>query len=107
MSGKIKKNKADIFGLHETRMITVTDDWYPCFDNNTICLSISIHKIGKEYRVTLSAFGKDDFGVCMKHASENCGYEHGLYKHWKKYIYDRVPDGVDVNWFYEHGFYHD
>ena len=88
-------------------MITVTDNWYPCFEDNQVCASLSLHKSGKEYAVLFSVFGADDFGVCMKFRSTSCEQSHYVYRSWKRFILDRIPDGVDVEWFYEHGFYCD
>lgn len=107
MSGKPKKRKIDDGYIHEYRMITVTDDWYGCYENNQICVGAGLIKLGKTYHVTLSAHGNDDFGVCMKFSSESYEQAYHIYSHWKKFIYDRIPDGVNVEWFYEHGFYHD
>lgn len=107
MGGKIKKSKAATIDLHECRWITVTDDWHSCFVDNTIGVSLHMFVSGKEYRVIFSAFGNDDFGVCMKFNSTSCEQAHSIFKHWKRFIFDRIPDGVNVEWFYEHGFYHD
>ena len=94
--------------LGESRMVTVTDDWCPCFPDNQVCLSIRAYKgCGRTYYVRVSAFGADDMGVALYYTSSSPEYVYGLYKHWKQWIYDRVPDGVDVGWFYEHGFWMD
>lgn len=107
MSGKIKKSKAAIIDLRESRMVTVTDDWYPCFKDNQIGINLHMYVSGKEYKVIFSAYGYDDFGVCMRFSSTSCEQTHSVFKHWKRFIFDRIPDGVNVEWFYEHGFYHD
>ena len=92
--------------LYESRMVVVTDDWYPCFLDNRVCMAISVHKnFGKKYVVRIAVFGEDDFGVELSYTSEHPNVVYNLYNHWKKYIFDRVPDGVDLKWFYEHGFF--
>lgn len=107
MGGKLNKRKIDDEGMFIYRDVIVTDDWYPCFDGNKAGIALSLNKSGKNYTVIFSAYGADDFGMVMKFNSSSCECAHDVYQHWKKYIYDRVPDGVNVEWFYEHGFYHD
>ena len=107
-SEKIKK-KLDAGGIKEMRMVTVTDDWFPCYSDNqvnvTICVSRGFeHK--DTYYVRISAWGADDTGVEMHYqAGKYCETAYAIYRHWKEYIFDRIPDGVDMKWFYEHGFY--
>lgn len=94
--------------LKASRDVVVTDDWYPCFPDNKVHVYISACKgSGKEYMVRIGVFGADDFGIAMMYRSKYPEEIYGLYNHWKKWIFDRVPDGVDVGWFYEHGFWHD
>ena len=107
MSGKIKKSKVETINLLEHRRVTVTDDWYPCCEGSKIGVNLHMFVSGKEYRVIFSAYGLDDFGVCMRFNSTSYGQAHSVFKHWKRFIFDRIPDGVNVTWFYEHGFYCD
>ena len=107
MSGKIKKSKIETIDMQEIRFVKVTDDWHPCFEDNTIGVSLHLYKSGKEYPVIFSAHGGDDFGVCMRFNSTSCEQSHSIFKLWKTVIFDRIPDGVNVAWFYEHGFYRD
>lgn len=93
--------------LFKARDVVVTDDWYPCFDGNRVHMCLNMFKSGKDYRVIFSVFGEDDFGVCMHFNSTSMDQARYIFNSWKKYIFDRVPDGVNVTWFYEHGFYHD
>ena len=103
----------------ESRTIEVTDDWcnYP---DNKVKLSIILRGIKpypkagedkRKYYVRVMAWGMDDFGVTMDYESTITGdfgrqYAEGVYDFWKEYIYDRVPEGVNREWFYEHGFLH-
>ncbi len=92
--------------LRASRMVTVADNWCPCFPDNQVCLNICAYKgTGRTYYVRISAFGADDMGVELYYTSSYPEEVYGRYNHWKKWIFDRVPDGVDVGWFYEHGFW--
>lgn len=89
----------------ESRMVIVTDDWYPCFDNSTIKLSIMSEKLGEIYYCKIMAWGADDTGVEMEYRSYFHEMVDGIYEHWKEYLYNLIPDGVNRRWFFEHGFY--
>lgn len=88
----------------ETHMVKVTDDWHPCFEGGYVRLKIS-QQFFREYYCVISAWGADDTGVEMQFSSAYPEYVDAIYDRWKKYIFDRVPDGVTREWFYEHGFY--
>lgn len=99
----------------ETRMIEVTDNWYPCFDGNKIELKIYLHWGSKRQHypesgiVKIIAMGADDTYVEMEYTSDGEYSLHRLedrYSHWKRHIFDKVPNGVNKKWFYEHGFMH-
>lgn len=99
----------------EERMVQVTDDWYPCYPNNEVCLSICLGELKpylkapenkRIYTVHLSAWGMDDTGMELDYNSPgHRGCAESVYNLWKKNIFDKVPDGVDRQWFYEHGFW--
>lgn len=107
MSGRLKKSKIEEFNFEATRSIVVTDDWYPCFEDNRVVIALRTLRDGKNFRVRFSAYGADDFAVAMEHRTDSPEYAYSLFKWWKKWIFDRIPDGIDVEWFYEHGFYPD
>lgn len=88
----------------EERMIQVIDDWYPCHEGGFVKLRISQY-FYKEYYCILSAWGADDYGVEMKYSSAYPEYVDAMYDRWHKYIFERVPNGIDKEWFFEHGFY--
>ena len=98
------KEKYDFNQRSEHRLVRVTDDWYPCFEGGYVLLHISQHFF-KEHYVKITAWGADDTGVEMEFTSHSKDAVDSIYDHWKEYIFDRVPDGVDREWFYEHGFY--
>ena len=88
----------------EDRMVKVIDDWHPCHDGGCVKLSI-IQLFYKDYYCKVCAWGADDTGVEMEYHSPFPEYVDAMYERWKKYIFDRVPDGITREWFYEHGFY--
>ena len=88
----------------EERMVKVTDDWYPCYDGGLVKLSI-LQNFFKEYYCIISVWGADDYGLEMQYSSAYPECVDAMYERWKKYIFDRVPDNVDKEWFFEHGFY--
>lgn len=92
--------------VSERRMIQVKDDWHPCFEGNKICVTIQwFHFDGeREYTVLISAHGADDFGVELRHVSISKESATSIYEFWKKHIFNRIPNGITVEWFYEHGF---
>lgn len=102
----------------EAKMIEVTDDWYPNFNGNQIkvLIMMSYHDdipaddehpyvIPAGGFVKILARGNDDTGVELE-------YENGfsqnhleyVYDFWKEHIFDKIPNGIDRQWFYEHGF---
>lgn len=98
----------------EHRMIKVIDDWYPCYPEKKIRITIAL-QVDKPYAkapedkwmyyVIISAQGIDDTGVKLEHIS--LGHRESaefVYNFWKEHIFDKVSDGVDMMWFYEHGF---
>ena len=105
---KIKK-KLDDGGFRENRMVLVTDDWYPCFPGNQVSLTIMVRRsFGHKdsYYAKICAWGADDTGVEMEYMAGDCPESaYSIYEHWKRYIFGRVPDGVNMEGFYEHGFY--
>ena len=91
----------------ETKMITVTDDndvWHPCYPNNQVKVGISANHSFDSFYIKVNAWGMDDFGVEIEYVCY--GEEHliYMYNHFKHYIYDKITNGVNLEWFYEHGF---
>ena len=93
-------------------MVKVVDNWYPCYPNNEVCLSIVLRsykpypKAGDDktiYYVKVMAWGMDDTGVELEFDGSR-GCVESRYSFWKEHIFDKVPDGIDIKWFYEHGF---
>lgn len=86
----------------EKRMLTVTDDWYSCYPNSQVELRVSLFNCD-QYYLKLSAWGLDDTGVEIELNADN--EEDGMNKYkMLKWLFDSIPDGVDMYWFYGHGF---
>lgn len=91
----------------ETKMITVTDDgwvWHPCYPNNQVKVGISANCYGNNRYVKVNAWGMDDFGVEIAYSCYDDEHLIEMYYHFKHYIYDKITDGTNLEWFYEHGF---
>ena len=99
----MKKKSYDFKQREETRMVKVKDDWYPCFEGGYVRLKIGQYFF-KDHYCIISAWGEDDTGVEMMYSHHAKEAVDAVYDRWKKYIFDRVPDGVTREWFYEHGF---
>ena len=84
------------------RMIHVTDDWHPCFEGNMIRLRLSLNYFN-DYYILLSAWGADDTGVeIYKHTPFRANAER-MYTELSK-LFESVPDNIDREWFFNHGF---
>jgi len=95
-------------GLNQMRidkMITVTDDWYPCFENNTVQLSMFISYLDKHTFVRICVWGADDFGLEKDYHDSDYNNLISKYNEWKETIFDAACDGIDQNWFRNRGFY--
>ena len=50
-----------------TKIVKVKDDWYPCFENNTVKVSLMVLYAGWNdkypYYIKFQAWGADDFGL--------------------------------------------
>lgn len=89
------------------KMITVTDDWCPCFEGNKVKLSIFIQNNSKlnYHFVRICVWGADDLGMELDYHSTNFDNLKYHYNIWKEHIFDKVPENVNRLWFFEHGFY--
>jgi len=86
------------------RYITVTDDWFPCYEGNKVRLSLSLNQWRDEYYVKIAAWGNDDYGLEIVYD----GYSN-LDDAREKYdtlipIFNNIPDGIDKDWFINKGF---
>ena len=87
-----------------TRMVRVTDDWNPCFEGNTVQMTLKRSAFAGAHICKLSVWGADDKGVELEFRTTNELLAIDVYELWKTHIFDKVPDGVDKIWFFEHGF---
>jgi len=84
------------------RMLYVTDDWHPCFPGNRIRLKVSLNYFNGYY-ILLSAWGADDTGVeIFKRTPFRVTAEWEYAK--LANLFEKIPSGVDREWFLNHGF---
>lgn len=86
------------------KMVQVTDDWSLCFENNCVMMTLKRFCYAGAHICRLSVWGADDKGVELEYRTENELLAIDVYNLWKEHIFDKVPNGVDKIWFYEHGF---
>ncbi len=98
---------SDIIRKRIDKYVKVNDDWYPCFDGNTIQVSLFLYYIPNypDSFVRIMAWGKDDFGLEMDYECENYDTLVSKFDEWKTYIYDKAVDGINKEWFYNYGLY--
>lgn len=85
------------------RMIPVTDDWFPCFSGNQIRVSLSIYNQNGRHYCTLTAWGKDDFGLEKEHISNTKEENEAKFHEWEK-DFESIPDFVNKEWFLARGY---
>lgn len=93
--------------MTKKRRISVADNWCPCYPDGTVELSLKLYAPGineEECYVKITAFGMDDFGVEMEYVTDDFSDALDRFKFWDEWIFSKVPDGITVEWFYEHGF---
>lgn len=110
MTKKAKEPKC----IEVERMVRVSDGWKWCppFPDDKVKLRLIAAPV-KSYEkqkdikgyVKISATGYDDTFVELEQHTSTFDSALALFYHWKRYIFDRVADGVSMEWFYEHGFY--
>lgn len=89
-----------------TKTVKVTDPecWY---GRDTVNVSLFVTPPYKdEVVVRIHVDSIDDFSVVYDFECE-CKYERQIewaYNHLKTWMYDRMPDEIDLGWLYEHGY---
>lgn len=90
-----------------TKMVKVTDNWYPCFDNNTVKVSLQVlHSNWDDkypYYLKFQAWGADDFGLEKEELFTDLNQIKEIYDHYKDQ-YDAIPEIADKKYFYDMGF---
>ncbi len=86
------------------RYITVTDDWFPCYEGNKVKLILSLNQWRDEYYVKIAAWGNDDYGLEIVYDGYNNPDDAR-----KKYdtlipMFNNIPDSLDKDWFINKGF---
>ena len=85
------------------RYITVTDDWYPCYEGNKVRLRLSLTSFLDKHYVKLAAWGADDTAYEKEFTFDNIAQAKQMY-HQLTPIYELLPDGIDKYWFIDRGF---
>lgn len=90
--------------LHKEKYITVTDDWHPNFNGNQVKIILSLNYFNNYYYVKLMAWGADDTAYEIE--KDNLTIDEALhyYNNELTDFYESIPNGIDKEWFIEHGF---
>lgn len=88
------------------KIVRVTDpeDWY---GQNTVEVSLFVTPPYKDkVRVRILIQSVDDFMVSYDYECNNDDKDHikWIYSHLKEWMYDRMPEEIDLTWLYEHGY---
>lgn len=90
--------------LTKTVKVSDPENWYR---QNTVDVSLYVTKPWENKTVVrIFIFTIDDFAVSLDYEVES-KYEaqiKSVYNHFKKWIYDRMPEEISLAWLYEHGF---
>lgn len=95
--------------LDRNRQVIVSDDWHPCIDGNKVNLRLFIRSLPISnqnrwcYYIKLCAWGGDDFGVEIEKHFADFPSAVNEYNELLN-VYNSVPDGADIYWFYSHEF---
>ena len=97
-------------GLNQFRldkMVTVTDNWYPCYEGNKVRVSLFLnyHKSLDYQFVRICVWGADDFGLEMDYEDKDYDKLVAKYHEWKDTIFDKIPNKTNKKWFIDKGFY--
>ena len=94
----------------QRRMVKVTDDWYPCWNENEI--ELTLRMIYNETKpdgttfglVKLLASGMDDYALCKEFNSIYYNQLFSQYCLWMD-TFNTIPDGVDKEYFLKQGWF--
>lgn len=85
------------------RFITVTDDWYPCYEGNKVKLRLTLTSFLNKYYVKFAAWGADDTAYEVEYEFSTLELAKKKYQELI-YEYEIVPDNIDKYWFIDRGF---
>ena len=91
--------------MEVSRLVTVTDDWHPCYPDNKIVLRLSLPEkpFRGYYVLKLTAWGMDDYGMDFEVRAKD--WEEALQTYDRLLVfYNGVPENIDQEWFLEKGF---
>lgn len=95
------KNKKIII-THEQFYWPTCDEWYPCFDRNTVLIRLSEQTIDNNIFIRLSVWGADDFGM-EKDFYSTLKEKNKKIKQLKNFI-KTFPNPLSVEWLKQEGF---
>ena len=79
------------------KYVKVNDNWHSNYNGDQVLVTLTLF----DECVHFNAWGMDDMGVEMYHSTGS----KEVYDVWKKYIFEKMPDVVNEDWFLRHGFY--
>lgn len=88
------------------KTVRVTDPW--CwYERDTVDVTLYVRASWNgKVAIIIMVSSIDDFSVSYTCECES-KYKtviESMYEHLKKYMYDRMPDEISVEWLYEHGY---
>lgn len=98
--------------IKEDKFVKATDDWFPCFENNTVKVHFEtvLYNTPQYYGYNsgqsfIWVSGMDDDAMEMRFYFEYCteAILEEAYKQLKE-VFDNIPEVVDHKWFAENGF---
>ena len=89
--------------MTKERYITVTDDWYPCYEGNRVRLRLSFGEFLGEWHVRLAAWGADDTAYVKDFDTANRQEAIDKFLDFES-AYNLIPDNIDKDWFIDRGF---
>lgn len=89
-------NYYDVVQRVET-FVRVNDDWYPNLPDDMVKVTLTMFG----GYVKFCAWGADDHGVEMECPCSS----HIVWTLWKDHIFDKIPEVVNMDWFFDRGFY--
>jgi hypothetical protein len=85
------------------RYITVTDNWYPCYEGNKVRLRLTLTPFHNKYYVRLAAWGADDTAYVKDFEYADKAQANRQYEELIP-VYNNIPDGINKDWFIDRDF---
>ena len=104
------EHMSGIYSSFSIKPVTVAEgeNWHPCYDGNKIIVSMTMGKYLDHsgiYYISITAEGADDYFLV---GNRNLSGTHKemitAYAHLKKDMFDKIPQPVTKQWFFDNGF---